>query len=81
VSDRKTFVIVGGGLAGAKAVETLREEGFGPYAKLPCFFSDQHDLGMGRDRPDPHGGRERRETGGVAPERSGPALAPDRRQT
>jgi 3-phenylpropionate/trans-cinnamate dioxygenase ferredoxin reductase subunit len=28
VSDRKTFVIVGGGLAGAKAAATLREEGF-----------------------------------------------------
>jgi 3-phenylpropionate/trans-cinnamate dioxygenase ferredoxin reductase subunit len=28
VSDRKTFVIVGGGLAGAQAVETLRAEGF-----------------------------------------------------
>jgi 3-phenylpropionate/trans-cinnamate dioxygenase ferredoxin reductase subunit len=28
VSDRKTFAIVGGGLAGAKAAETLREEGF-----------------------------------------------------
>jgi 3-phenylpropionate/trans-cinnamate dioxygenase ferredoxin reductase component len=28
VSDRKTFVIVGAGLAGAKAAETLREEGF-----------------------------------------------------
>jgi 3-phenylpropionate/trans-cinnamate dioxygenase ferredoxin reductase component len=28
VSDRTTFVIVGGGLAGAKAAETLREEGF-----------------------------------------------------
>jgi 3-phenylpropionate/trans-cinnamate dioxygenase ferredoxin reductase component len=27
VSDRRTFVIVGGGLAGAKAAETLREEG------------------------------------------------------
>jgi 3-phenylpropionate/trans-cinnamate dioxygenase ferredoxin reductase component len=28
VSDHKTFVIVGAGLAGAKAAETLREEGF-----------------------------------------------------
>jgi 3-phenylpropionate/trans-cinnamate dioxygenase ferredoxin reductase subunit len=28
VSDRETFVIVGGGLAGAKAAETLREKGF-----------------------------------------------------
>jgi 3-phenylpropionate/trans-cinnamate dioxygenase ferredoxin reductase component len=28
VSDRTTFVIVGGGLAGAKAAETLRAEGF-----------------------------------------------------
>jgi 3-phenylpropionate/trans-cinnamate dioxygenase ferredoxin reductase subunit len=28
VADRKTFVIVGAGMAGAKAAETLREEGF-----------------------------------------------------
>ena len=28
MSDQKTFVIVGAGLAGAKAAETLREEGF-----------------------------------------------------
>jgi NADPH-dependent 2,4-dienoyl-CoA reductase/sulfur reductase-like enzyme len=28
VSDRTTFIIVGGGLAGAKAAETLRTEGF-----------------------------------------------------
>ena len=28
VSDRRTFVIVGGGLAGGKAVEALRAEGF-----------------------------------------------------
>jgi 3-phenylpropionate/trans-cinnamate dioxygenase ferredoxin reductase subunit len=42
VSDRTTFVIVGGGLAGAKAAETLRAEGFagrlvlvGAEAELP----------------------------------------------
>jgi 3-phenylpropionate/trans-cinnamate dioxygenase ferredoxin reductase subunit len=42
VSDRRTFVIVGGGLAGAKAAETLRAEGFegrlaliGAEAELP----------------------------------------------
>src|SRR6185369_9980386 len=28
VNHQKTFAIVGGGLAGAKAAETLREEGF-----------------------------------------------------
>jgi NADPH-dependent 2,4-dienoyl-CoA reductase/sulfur reductase-like enzyme len=28
-SDNATYVVIGGGLAGAKAVETLREEGFG----------------------------------------------------
>ena len=40
--DRRTFVIVGAGLAGAKAAETLREEGFdgrvvlvGAEAQLP----------------------------------------------
>ena len=27
-TDSQTFVIVGGGLTGAKAAETLREEGF-----------------------------------------------------
>lgn len=42
MSDRTTFVIVGGGLAGAKAAETLRAEGFdgrlvlvGAEAELP----------------------------------------------
>ena len=29
MTDDKTFVIVGGGLTGAKAAATLREEGFG----------------------------------------------------
>jgi 3-phenylpropionate/trans-cinnamate dioxygenase ferredoxin reductase subunit len=28
MADHRTFVIVGAGLAGAKAAETLREEGF-----------------------------------------------------
>ena len=28
MADPRTFVIVGGGLAGAKAAETLRAEGF-----------------------------------------------------
>jgi 3-phenylpropionate/trans-cinnamate dioxygenase ferredoxin reductase subunit len=55
VPDRKTFVIVGGGLAGAKAAQALRVGGFDgrvvldagePYDKPPYFFSDQYDLGL-----------------------------------
>jgi 3-phenylpropionate/trans-cinnamate dioxygenase ferredoxin reductase subunit len=48
MAESSTFVIVGGGLAGAKAAETLREKGFGgdivlmadeahlPYERPPC---------------------------------------------
>jgi 3-phenylpropionate/trans-cinnamate dioxygenase ferredoxin reductase subunit len=35
-----TFAIVGGGLAGAKVAEALRD------TELPDFFTDQYDLGM-----------------------------------
>jgi 3-phenylpropionate/trans-cinnamate dioxygenase ferredoxin reductase component len=58
MSTDRTHVIVGASLAGAKAAETLREEGFdgrvvlvgaeqeAPYERLPYFFSDQYDVGM-----------------------------------
>ena len=42
VEEQRTFVIVGGGLAGAKAAETLRAEGFGGRVVL---------LGAERDVP------------------------------
>jgi 3-phenylpropionate/trans-cinnamate dioxygenase ferredoxin reductase component len=36
MADRRGFVVVGGGLAGAKAVETLREEGYDGRLVLVC---------------------------------------------
>ena len=40
-TSRHSYVIVGGGLAGAKAAETLREEGFDGRVVLLC---DEHEL-------------------------------------
>jgi 3-phenylpropionate/trans-cinnamate dioxygenase ferredoxin reductase component len=40
VADSKTFVIIGGGLAGAKAAEALRESGFG--GKVVLLADEEH---------------------------------------
>ena len=40
MSDERTFVVVGGGLAGAKAVEALRERGF--EGRLVLFGAEPH---------------------------------------
>src|SRR6202020_3302361 len=40
VTDSKTFVIVGGGLGGAKAAEALREKGFD--GKVALFADEEH---------------------------------------
>jgi 3-phenylpropionate/trans-cinnamate dioxygenase ferredoxin reductase component len=64
VSGRRTFVIVGAGLAGAKAAETLREEGFDgrivlagaeaerPYEHPP--LSKDHPRGETHEKPYVH---------------------------
>jgi 3-phenylpropionate/trans-cinnamate dioxygenase ferredoxin reductase component len=36
MADRRSFVVIGGGLAGAKAVETLRDEGYDGPLVLVC---------------------------------------------
>jgi 3-phenylpropionate/trans-cinnamate dioxygenase ferredoxin reductase subunit len=36
MADQRSFVVVGGGLAGGKAVETLRDEGYGGPLVLVC---------------------------------------------
>ena len=40
MADERTFVVVGGGLAGAKAVEALRDKGFG--GRLVLFAGEDH---------------------------------------
>ncbi|WP_406831400.1 FAD-dependent oxidoreductase [Pedococcus sp. KACC 23699] len=40
MTDERTFVVVGGGLAGAKAVEALRDKGFG--GRLVLFAGEDH---------------------------------------
>src|SRR6188472_4370972 len=64
MSQDQTFVIVGGGLAGAKAAETLREEGFDgrvvligdedvrPYERPP--LSKEYLRGEADDKPFVH---------------------------
>jgi flavin-dependent dehydrogenase len=39
MSPQQTFVIVGAGLAGAKAAQTLRKEGFTGHIELAPFFT------------------------------------------
>jgi 3-phenylpropionate/trans-cinnamate dioxygenase ferredoxin reductase subunit len=66
MSDERTFVVVGGGLAGAKSVEELRERGFEgrlvllgaeahlPYERPPLskdYLKSGEKLGRGRPMP------------------------------
>ena len=40
MADNRVFVVVGGGLAGAKAVEALRDKGF--EGQLVLFAAERH---------------------------------------
>jgi 3-phenylpropionate/trans-cinnamate dioxygenase ferredoxin reductase subunit len=71
-----TFAIIGGGLAGAKAAEALRD------TELPDFFADQYDLCMvyvghapDRERVVFRGDAEKREFTAFWVDRDDPVLA------